>query len=50
MAAATVPSVPPLETGDRLTRAEFLRRYRATPEGFKAELIEGVVYAARRQI
>lgn len=37
-------SVPPLETGDRLTRAEFERRYQAMPEGKKAELIEGVVY------
>jgi Uma2 family endonuclease len=36
--------VPPLESGDCLTRAEFERRYRATPEKFKAELIEGVVY------
>ncbi len=39
-------SVPPLESGDRLTRAEFERRYEATPEHFKAELIEGVVYVA----
>lgn len=36
--------VPPLESGDRLIRAEFERRYQATPEKFKAELIEGVVY------
>jgi len=34
------PSVPPLENGDSLTRAEFERRYRAMPEGIKAELIE----------
>ncbi|MBE9011094.1 Uma2 family endonuclease, partial [Pseudanabaenaceae cyanobacterium LEGE 13415] len=39
-------SVPPLASGDRLTRAEFERRYEATPEHFKAELIEGVVYVA----
>jgi len=39
-------SIPPLESGDRLTRAEFERRYEATPEKFKAELIEGVVYVA----
>jgi Uma2 family endonuclease len=39
-------SVPQLESGDRLTRAEFERRYEATPETFKAELIEGVVYVA----
>ncbi|XPM59754.2 MAG: hypothetical protein EDM05_021115 [Leptolyngbya sp. IPPAS B-1204] len=38
--------VPPLESGDRLTRTEFERRYQATPEKFKAELIEGVVYVA----
>jgi Uma2 family endonuclease len=38
--------VPILESGDRLTRAEFERRYEATPENFKAELIEGVVYVA----
>jgi len=35
---------PPLENGDRLTRAEFERRYTAMPELKKAELIEGVVY------
>ncbi len=38
--------IPPLESGDRLTRDEFERRYGATPEKFKAELIEGVVYVA----
>lgn len=37
-------SVPPLESGDRLTRDEFERRYEATPHVKKAELIEGVVY------
>jgi Uma2 family endonuclease len=36
--------VPPLENGDRLTRAEFERRYEAMPELKKAELIEGVVH------
>jgi Uma2 family endonuclease len=35
---------PPLENGDRLTRAEFERRYDAMPGLKKAELIEGVVY------
>lgn len=35
--------IPPLENGDRLTRAEFERRYEAMPN-VKAELIEGVVY------
>jgi Uma2 family endonuclease len=38
--------LPPLENGDRLTRAEFERRYRAMPKHVKAELIEGVVYMA----
>jgi Uma2 family endonuclease len=38
------PVVPPLETGDHLTRPEFERRYGAMPELKKAELIEGVVY------
>jgi len=37
---------PPLNSGDRLSRAEFERRYRAQPEIKKAELIEGVVYVA----
>ena len=35
---------PPLRNGDRLTRAEFERRYAARPDLKKAELIEGVVY------
>ena len=34
---------PPLESGDRLSRAEFHRRYALYPEVKKAELIEGVV-------
>jgi Uma2 family endonuclease len=42
--AAPQPAVPPLENGDRLTRAEFERRYDAMPGLKKAELIEGVVY------
>jgi hypothetical protein len=41
-----LPTVPPLESGDRLTQAEFHRRYEAYPEDFKAELIGGVVYVA----
>ena len=36
----------PLESGDRLSRAEFERRYHAHPEIKKAELIEGVVFVA----
>ena len=35
---------PGLEPGDRLSRAEFERRYEAMPNVKKAELIEGVVY------
>jgi len=37
-------AVPPLENGDRLTRDEFHRRFKAMPENVKAELIEGVVF------
>ncbi|MBX2796302.1 MAG: Uma2 family endonuclease [Myxococcales bacterium] len=36
--------LPPLESGDHLTRAEFERRYHASPHLKKAELVEGVVY------
>src|SRR5690242_14907827 len=36
--------IPPLQPGDHLTRDEFERRYDATPNLKKAELIEGVVY------
>ena len=43
--AATTPEVvPPLRDGDRLSRAEFARRYDAMPGLKKAELIRGVVY------
>ncbi len=41
---AVYDPILPLENGDRLTRAEFERRYQAMPELKKAELIEGVVY------
>lgn len=40
----TNPILRPLENGDRLTRAEFERRYAAMPHVKKAELIEGEVY------
>jgi len=40
----TPATVLPLESGDRLTRTEFERRYHAMPHVKKAELIEGVVY------
>jgi Uma2 family endonuclease len=36
--------VPPLRDGDRLSRAEFERRWDATPEVKEAELIDGVVH------
>ena len=42
--AASPEPIPPLEPGDRLSRAEFERRYEAMPHLKKAELIEGVVY------
>jgi Uma2 family endonuclease len=41
---ATIPRIPELRAGDRLSRAEFERRYSAMPNVKKAELIEGVVY------
>ena len=36
--------LPPLESGDTLSRDEFERRYQAMPHVTKAELIEGVVH------
>jgi Uma2 family endonuclease len=39
-------TIPPLENGDLLSRAEFERRYTAMPALKKAELIEGIVYMA----
>ena len=45
MATETLPFVP-LDSGDRLTREEFHRRYCARPDIRKAELIGGVVYVA----
>ncbi len=41
-----VTKIPLLESGDRLTRHEFERRYTAMPDNKKAELIEGIVYMA----
>jgi Uma2 family endonuclease len=41
---ASARPAPPLENGDRLTRAEFERRYAAMPGVKKAELIEGIVH------
>lgn len=42
--AAGNREMPPLESGDRLTREEFHRRYCARPDIRRAELIQGVVY------
>jgi Uma2 family endonuclease len=41
---ASAVAIPRLQAGDRLTRAEFERRYNAMPNVNHAELIEGVVY------
>ncbi len=43
-APAEAKAIPPLESGDRLSAREFLRRYEAMPELKKAELIQGIVY------
>ena len=40
----TPPRTPILESGDRLARCEFERRYAGLPHVKKAELIEGVVF------
>lgn len=37
-------AIPPLVPGERLRRAEFLRRWDAMPQVRRAELIDGVVY------
>lgn len=39
-------SPPPLENGERLTQAEFMRRYQTMPHIKNAELIEGITYMA----
>ena len=39
-------ALPPLADGMHLTQAEFHRRYEASPEDVKAELIGGTVYMA----
>ena len=44
MATATRKKIPPLENGERLSREEFERRYRAMPNLKKAELVEGIVH------
>ncbi len=47
--ASTTP-IPPLESGDCLTRDEFERRYSAMPRLNKAELIEGAVRSGDRAL
>ena len=42
--SAPTKLLPILESGDRLTRDEFHRRYCERPDLKKAELVEGVVY------
>lgn len=44
--ATVAHEILPLEPGDRLSRGEFLRRWKAHPEIKKAELIGGIVYMA----
>lgn len=45
VARVTKPdAVPPLRDGDRMTAAEFWRRYEASPHVRRAELIRGVVH------
>jgi Uma2 family endonuclease len=48
MSKSRPSSLVPLESGDRLPRAEFHRRYCERPDIYKAELIDGVVYVTRR--
>lgn len=42
-----LPGIPPLVAHDRLSRAEFERRYNAMPDNVKAELLNGAVYVAQ---
>jgi Uma2 family endonuclease len=56
VAPAELPAVPvpavrrqshiELQNGDRMNREDFHRLYEQTPEGFRAELIGGIVYVA----
>ncbi|MGV0024570.1 Uma2 family endonuclease [Phormidesmis priestleyi] len=46
MVKASANRILPLESGDRLSRQEFERRYQAMLHLKKAELIEGIVYVA----
>jgi Putative restriction endonuclease len=42
--ATVEQAVPPLVSGDKMTRAEFLRRWEMHPQVDRAELIGGIVY------
>src|SRR5688572_1836021 len=42
-----LPGIPPLVAHDRLSRAEFERRYAAMPDHVKAELLNGAVFVAQ---
>jgi Uma2 family endonuclease len=44
MATVTEQLLPPLQSGERMTRAEFLRRWEAQPELKFAEHIGGIAY------
>ncbi len=44
--SAFAEGFPPLESGDRMNREEFHRRYEAMPHIQKAELVEGVVFVS----
>jgi Uma2 family endonuclease len=43
---AAIKTSVDLYNGDRMTQKEFHRAYKKAPEGFKAELIGGIVYVA----
>ena len=42
--ASTTTADPPLVDGERLSQAEFHRRYEAMPPRTRAELVGGIVY------
>lgn len=46
MSVSSATGAPPLESGDRLSLAEFEHRYATASDIHRAELIEGVVYVA----
>ena len=46
MTSVAEPVELEFQTGDRMSREEFHRIYSQMPEGFRAELIGGIVYVA----